>query len=221
MRTIKWTEAADPQGLCDEVRETLVGGGLACIPCGGRYRLLADLTNEEAVLALMQSKGRVREAPALVFISGEDELGRVAAEVEPLALALARRLWPQPLTIRVKPNPDLPAKVLKQLGGARGRIGVRVPSDALARAILARVGRPLLVSSANREHKAGASSPAQVRKTFGARVDVFIDRGDLVPEAASTVIDVRDGAIVITRAGAVSAEVIQAAADGGAQGHPQ
>ncbi len=204
MKTLPWSQVVDPQALCAEARPVIEEGGLVCLPCAGRYRILADFTNVDAVFRLMQSKGRVRQAPALVFIADETALPQVASEIDPIALRLAHELWPNPLTIRVKPNPELPNKILKQLGGSRSKIGVRVPGDTHAHALVRCLGRPLLVSSANREHKPGDSSPAQVRKTFGGRVDLFIDRGDLKPEGSSTVIDVKDGALVIERPGAYS-----------------
>ena len=158
MKTIKWTDSAQAGEIEQTVAEVLIGGGLACLPCGGKYRLLADLGNVDAVMHLMQSKGRVRRAPALVFIDREEQLSTVAEEVDPVALRLARALWPQPLTIRVRPNPELPIKVLKQLGGSKSRIGVRIPADPFIRALLVKVDRPLLVSSANKEAKSGDGS---------------------------------------------------------------
>jgi L-threonylcarbamoyladenylate synthase len=205
MKTISGNDAADPLEVCRSVAPVLEAGGLVCLPCGGRYRLLADVTNANAVLLLMQSKGRIRKAPALVFIDSEEHLALVADHVDPMALRLARALWPQPLTIRVTPHPDLPAEVLKQLGRSKSRIGVRIPGDELVRSLVRTVDRPLLVSSANKEKKAGDSSPAQVRRSFAGHVDLFVDQGDLSPEPLSTVIDVKNGKVVIERAGAISA----------------
>ena len=121
-----------------------------------------------------------------------------------MAKQLAKALWPQPLTIRVQLNEDLPRKIVKQLGGKKAKVGVRVPADELARDVVRRLNRPLLVSSANRQKKTGDSSPAQVRKTFGARVDIFVDSGDIRKDAVSTVVDIVDGNLSIERTGAVS-----------------
>lgn len=214
MKTIKWTDSSDVGEVQQAVVAVLQGGGLVCLPCGGKYRLLADLTNETAVLHLMQSKGRMRKAPALVFVADEQRLAEVAEELDPVALRLAKGLWPQPLTIRVRPHPELPTKVLKQLGGAKSRIGVRVPSEPLMRAVVEAAARPLLASSANKESRAGDGSPAQIRKSFAPHVDLFVDQGDLRPLPPSTVVEVRDGNVVVERAGAVSEESILALAGG-------
>jgi L-threonylcarbamoyladenylate synthase len=209
MKTIRIDDAQNVEAACAEFAAVLCDGGLVCMPCAGRYRVLADLTNTDAVLRLMQSKGRVKQAPSLVFIHDRSALDAVADGVDPLALRLASQLWPQPLTVRVTPTERLPEPVLKQLGGRKTKLGVRVPSDPLVRALVNVLQRPLLVSSANRERKAGETSPAQVRKTFNGKIDLFLDRGDLKAEALSTVIDVKDGQVVIERPGAISAETLQ------------
>jgi len=207
MKTLTWSEGGDPTHLCEELAAVIESGGLVCLPCAGSYRIVADLTNADAVMALMQSKSRVHEAPVLVFVSNDAKVQN-AGHADPQALHLAKQLWPEPLTIRVKPHPDLPGKVLKQLGGKKSKFGVRVPADGLMRALVDKVGNPLLVSSANRERKSGESSPAQIRKNFAARIDVFVDQGDLKPQAPSTVIDIKDGKVVVERQGAISAEML-------------
>jgi len=194
----------------DEVVQVLSDGGLICLPCSGSYRILADLTNEKAVNRLLQSKRRTSKAPSLVFVGDNAMLAAVADKIDPLAIKLAQRLWPGQVTILFDAHPDLPPRVVKQLCKANGKLGVRVPLDGLARRVVKQLGRPVLVSSANKEHKAGAGSPAQVRKTFRDRVDVFLDAGDLPPRPASTVVDVRAGRLAVTRPGAISQEQLDA-----------
>lgn len=213
MKTIRLSDAANNAALAQEAADVIRDGGLVCLPCSGRYRILANLEDTDAVIQLMQAKGRVHTAPALVFVPGPETIPRVARDVDPRALRLAQRFWPGPLTIRVQPSDDLPDAVRKQLGGRKSRIGVRVPGDAFARAAIVAGGIPVLVSSANRERKSGESSPAQVSKTFGRQVDLFIDGGDLKPGPPSTVVDVIDGEIVIERAGAIDEATLRRAVD--------
>lgn len=200
--------------LAKEAAEVIREGGVVCLPCAGRYRLFADLLNNDAVMRLMQAKSRIKTAPALVFIEGASDIDRVAEEIPALARKLASELWPQPITIRVKPSSELPKKVLKQLGGKKVRLGLRTPDGGLAQAVLRAVGSPLLVSSANREKKAGESSSAQVAKTFGPHIDLFINDGDLTPEAVSTIVNIENDAVVIERLGAVDEATIQSCSQG-------
>ena len=214
METIRLDDNTDRKALSQRLAGIIEEGGLVCLPCNGSYRIVADLTNADAVMELMQSKRRTRSAPALIFIDDEQRLDTLAADLDPLARRVARALWPQALTLRVRLHEDMPRKIVKQLGGKKAKVGVRVPNDELARMVARKVGRPLLVSSANRQKKPGESSPAQVRKTFGARVDIFVDAGDIKKSAVSTVVDIADGELSIKRTGAVTADAIQAVMDG-------
>lgn len=193
----------DPQAM-REVTSVLQHGGLVCLPCRGSYRIVADLLDEGAVSALLQAKRRTRKAPSLVFVDDRAMLGTVATDITALAERFADKLWPGPLTILFEPNPELPRKIVRQLSKANGKIGVRVPETPLAREVLRAAGRPLLVSSANKERKQGAGSAAQVRKNFGTRIDIFVDAGDLPPAPSSTVVEIDGDTAVITRPGAIS-----------------
>jgi L-threonylcarbamoyladenylate synthase len=193
-----------------KVARVLRDGGLACIPCGGHYRIVADFTDPGAVTELMQAKRRVRNAPVLVFVRDEEQLDEVAEELDPGSKRLAQHFWPGPLTIRVAPSKALPSKVRKTIGGKKTRLGVRVPADEFALMVVEELGKPLIVSSANREKKPGDSSAAQVRKNFGSRLGVFADQGELSPAAPSTVVEMVKGKVVVDRAGVIEAEELEA-----------
>lgn len=209
VKTLSFDPSSPLTDLAAAAVEVLREGGLVCLPCAGRYRILADLTNSDAVMKLMQAKSRIKTAPALVFVADESALASVTDELPDLAKKITNELWPQPITIRVAPSAELPKKVLKQLGGKKVKLGVRTPAGALPQAVAKAFGSPLLVSSANRQKKSGESSPAQVSKTFGAYVDLFINQGDLQPETPSTIVKIVDDSVVIERAGAVNAETIE------------
>ena len=209
MKTVKLEEFMHDKTIRQEVCRALDEGRLVCLPCNGTYRILADLQNPEAVTGLFQSKRRVRRAPALALISDTSMLSQVCDDVEPMAQKLAESLWPGPLTLLIATHKNLPRKITKQLAGGRGnKIGVRIPEQPWLRALVQEFGRPLLVSSANREKKGGETSPAQIRKNFTREVEVFIDDGELTPLGGSTVVDIDGGQTRIVRPGALEARFI-------------
>lgn len=207
MRTLTLDELEQNPGVYTEIHQVLERGGLVCLPCNGTYRIVVDLNNVDAVTKLYQSKRRVRKAPSLIFVDDKAMLKQVADEV-PESVQPLVDLWPGPLTILFDIHVDVPKKVRKQLG--KGKVGVRIPNSPLMQSVVRMLGRPVLVSSANREKKQGAGSPAQIRKNFGNLIDLFIDAGDLQKEDSSTVVDVLDGKVHITRPGAFEAELLQA-----------
>lgn len=208
MKTLPVGELVSGSQATDEVARVLADGGLVCIPCGGTYRLVCDVREPRAVMRLLQTKRRTGYAPSLVFVSDHEGLAGVAREVPPTARKLAEAYWPGPMTLLVEPGDALPGKVVKQLAKKTKRVGVRVPGDAHARAVVEAFGGPLLVSSANREHKAGANSGAHVRRSFGKYVDIFVDAGELPPAPTSTVVACDDDEVEVRREGAVSTEDI-------------
>lgn len=192
------------------VKSCLESGGIVCIPCRSSYRIVADLTNPKAVNALLFSKHRTTKAPSLVFIANYDALKSVATNVPAKAKILAQKLWPGELTIRFDPNEEtLPKAILKPLTKAGGKIGVRVPSEPWLLRLLKELDRPLLVSSANREKKHGASSPALIQKNFMAHVGIFVNAGDIPQSVPSTVIDFDNGVPIIKREGSISQNQIE------------
>jgi L-threonylcarbamoyladenylate synthase len=197
----------------DELIQILDDDGIICFPSENSYRLGASALSEKAVNALMAVKRRSAHAPALVFVSGPDALESVAADVSDTARLLARTFWPRPLTLLVSPGVVFPSKVRKTLSKATGLIGVRIPGHPVARAIVERFGKPLLVSSANLAKRSGASSPAQVKKNFSRQVDAMVDLGDLPSSPPSTLVDVSQGTFLIQRQGAVSEEEIRRVTD--------
>ena len=202
----------------DEAAQVLEDGGLVCVPCNGRYRILADLWSASAVMELLQSKRRVKKKPSLVFIADDSMLADTVEGVDETAKRLMEKFWPGPLTILFDPHPELPRKVSKELSRANGRLGVRVPDDQIARGVVKAFGGPVLVSSANRERKPGETSPAQIRRNFGNRIALFLDSGDLKDEGHSTVVDVDGGEVTVTRAGNIDEKAVLAGtADIGAE----
>ena len=210
MRTIELQEMMRGSEFVN-VRSCLESGGIVCIPCRSSYRIVADLTNPKAVNALLFSKHRTAKAPSLVFISSYEALKSVASNIPSKAKTLAKKLWPGELTIRFEPNEEtIPAAILKPLTKAGGKIGVRVPSEPWLLRLLREIDRPLLVSSANREKKHGASSPALIQKNFMSHVGIFVNAGDIPQSTPSTVIDFIDGEPSIKREGAISQSQIDA-----------
>jgi L-threonylcarbamoyladenylate synthase len=205
---IKYDEATNSSDKLQHIVNVLEDGGVVCLPCNGKYRLIADLADEAAVMGVMQAKRRVSKAPSLVFVADEKMLDDVADDIDPKARQLIKSLWPGPLTIRFDARRDLPRDVRKILVKATGKVGIRIPDDEFCHKIVEKLGRPIYVSSANKENKHGETSPAQIRQNFFGRIGLFIDAGDLNAGPSSTVVEVKNGEVKVVRDGHVPAEKI-------------
>ena len=189
-----------------EAATWIVNGGVVAIPTDTLYGLAADPFSPDAVARVFAVKGRPAER-ALPLIAADAaqiaaHLGRLPAD----AARLASRFWPGPLTLLVA----APRALARDVTGGTGTVGVRVPADAVARAICATVGRPITATSANLSGEAATADPGEVERAFGDRIDLLIDTGPTPGGAPSTIVDATGARPALGRAGALPWDEIQA-----------
>lgn len=183
-------------------------GDLVVVPTDTVYGVAADAFNPEAVLKLVQSKGRTRAAPPPVLIPGIPTLDALAENVPDEVRELVKMYWPGALTI------ILPAmsSLTWDLGDTRGTVALRMPSNRIVLELLSETG-PLAVSSANRTGEPPATTTAEAEAMLGDSVSVYLNDGT-GGTVASTIVDATgllapQGKLRIVREGAISAEEIR------------
>ena len=181
-------------------------GGLVALPTDTLYGLAADPFSAAAVARVFAVKGRGAER-ALPLIAAD--AAQVAEYLGGLPLAgqrLADRFWAGPMTLLV----HAPRALADGVSGGTGRVGVRVPANAVARAICAEAGRPITATSANVSGEPATADPDRVERTLGDALDLLIDAGTTRGGAPSTIVDVTGADPALVRAGAISWDDIQA-----------
>jgi len=186
--------------------ELIRQGKIVAIPTETVYGLAVDAANEEAVQALYVAKGRPKEKPFVV------QFGSVAAATEwggltGVAAKLAEAFWPGPLTLIVgKPeNVTLASRITA--GG--DTIGIRIPDNEVALAVLRAASEPLAVTSANLSGEPGARSAAEIAPALKERLALILDGGESPIGVASTVLDVTGDRFRILRQGTLTAADIE------------
>ncbi len=177
----------------------LLAGGVAAIPTDTVYGLAALATSVEAVGALIDLKGREQQQPIAVLV---DSVEAVAPYLEAAsALDGVARFWPGALTavVLARPGGLVPPVVTES-----ATIGVRMPDDDLARAVIRGCGGVLAVTSANRHGEPAATSAEECAAAFGDAL-VVLDGGTRNGTAPSTVVDLTGPRPRILRAGPISA----------------
>lgn len=183
----------------------LTRGGLVAFPTDTVYGLGADLFNVAAIERLFEAKGRSADRALPVLLADFRHATMVAADLPPLATALARRFWPGPLTLVVRRRPDVPAAAAA--GG--DTIGIRVPDHDVPRAIARGLGRPITGTSANSSGRGPHRSARAVEEDLGGRVDLVIPGECGAHAAPSTVVDCTQSPPTVLRVGALSLEEIR------------
>lgn len=192
--------------LLDEAVRAVRAGGVIALPTDTLYGLAADPSQAGAVARLFAIKGRTAER-ALPLIAADAEQVAARLGVLPrLADRLARRFWPGPLTLLV----PAPAWLAPFVSGGTGKVGVRVPAHAVARALCAACGLPLTATSANVSGAAPSADPDDIERVLGDRIDVLVDAGTTPGGAPSTIVDVTGEVPVLVRAGAIAWTEIEA-----------
>lgn len=180
-------------------------GKLVILPTDTVYGVGADPFNAGAIEALLAAKGRGRNKPSAVLIAKPETVDGLAMSVPSYARHLMEKFWPGGLTLIFRAQPSL----MWDLGDTNGTVGLRIPDDAIARALLEKTG-PLAVSSANQTGQPTATTITEAGFAFGPAVEAYLDGGERTGGTPSTIIDCTKPDPVMLREGALSAEMIQA-----------
>jgi len=159
-----------------EAAALLAAGELVAFPTETVYGLGANARNAAALGRIFEVKGRPKTDPLIVHVATAADAEPLLAMESPDSLALLRALaadfWPGPLTIVAPMAPDLPTL----LSAGTGSVGVRCPSHARARQLIAEAGVPVAAPSANRFGHVSPTKPEHVMSDLGtSRVFVLRD----------------------------------------------
>jgi len=191
----------------DEAAAILRTGGLVAFPTETVYGLGADATNDRAVAAIFEAKGRPRFNPLIVHLPAAAALEGIA-EVDRRARDVAARFWPGPLSLVLPRAKASPVSLLCSAG--LDSLAVRVPAHPVAMQLLLRVGRPLAAPSANRSGRVSPTRASHVAESLGAEVSLILDGGPCPIGLESTVLDLSGKEPVLLRPGAVTREELEA-----------
>src|SRR3954462_6530686 len=85
--------------------ELLRSGGLVAFPTETVYGLGADATDDRAVAAIFEAKGRPRFNPLIVHLADE-QAAATLVRFDERAELLAQTFWPGPLTLVLSRRPE-------------------------------------------------------------------------------------------------------------------
>ena len=182
-------------------------GELVAFPTETVYGLGADATNERAVAAIFEAKGRPRFNPLISHVLGPEEAKRLVQWNE-TADKLAAQFWPGPLTLVLPRAKDSPVALLATAG--LDTVAVRAPAHPLAQALIRAVGRPLAAPSANRSGAVSPTRAEHVAESLGDKVKMILDGGPCAVGLESTVLDLTTAPPTLLRPGGVTREAIEA-----------
>ncbi|MDD7770603.1 L-threonylcarbamoyladenylate synthase [Suipraeoptans intestinalis] len=191
--------------ILQEAGRILREGGLVAFPTETVYGLGADALNEKAAEKIYAAKGRPSDNPLIVHIAEKEALDRIAKEISAEATKVIEKYWPGPLTLIFEKTDAVPEGTT----GGLDTVAVRMPSHALARALIREGGGYVAAPSANTSGRPSPTSAEHVREDLWGKVDLIIDGGETEIGIESTILDVSVTPPVILRPGAITKEMLE------------
>ena len=186
----------------------LRAGGLVAMPTETVYGLAADAGSERAVASLYAAKQRPAFNPLIAHVL-DIEAAQREATLDADAMTLARAFWPGPLTLVAPVSAQTRVSPLARAG--LDSVALRAPSHAVARALIAAAGAPLVAPSANRSGRVSPTNAAHVLADLDGRIDLILDAGPTEAGVESTIVACLGGAPRLLRHGAIPREAIEEA----------
>lgn len=190
---------ADTPGI-EKSAQIILQGGVVSFPTETFYGLAADPLNEGALQKIFQIKGREESKPLLLLIGDRTWVPGIARKISPLAERLMEKFWPGPLTLVLEALPHLPALITANTG----KVGLRASSHPVARALALAAGRAITGTSANVSGQPDITTPREVFRVLGEKLDAILDGGKTAGGLGSTVLDVSGVPPRVIREGVIS-----------------
>lgn len=185
--------------------DTIKNGGTVVFPTETVYGLGANALDGEAVKQIFAAKGRPGDNPLIVHIEDFAQLKTIAEEIPVKARKLMEVFWPGPITFILRKSENIPDEVSAGLD----TVGVRMPSNMIARALIRESALPIAAPSANLSGKPSPTTSEAVIEDLDGRVDSIIVSEDSEVGIESTVIDMTKEPPVILRPGKINQKDIQ------------
>lgn len=185
--------------------ELLKKGEIVAIPTETVYGLAGNGLSADAVKKIFEAKGRPSDNPLILHISSVDWLYRYAENVPDLALRLAERFWPGPLTM-IMPKKSI---VPMETSGGLDTVAFRMPNNQWTLKLIEACDFPLAAPSANLSGLPSPTRAGYVYNDMEGKIPLIIDGGQCFYGLESTVITLTDNGVRILRPGGVTAEMLK------------
>ena len=183
----------------------LRSGEVVGIPTETVYGLAANAFDEAAVAKIFKAKGRPQDNPLIVHISAFSELAALVKEVPESAKKLADAFWPGPLTMILPKSDKIPNAVCAGLA----TVAIRMPSHAVARAVIQKAGVPLAAPSANLSGSPSPTNAKYVYDDMNGKIPMILVGGSSKVGVESTVITLALDTPRVLRPGGITVEQLR------------
>ena len=172
---IKIYEQNPDENKISEVVAILRKGGLVIFPSDTVYALGCDITNNKALEKVARIKGVKLDKANFSFICNDlSNLSDYVKQINTQTFKILKRSLPGPYTFILPGNSNLP-RVFKK----KKEVGIRVPDNNIALAIVQELGNPIISTSIKDEDEIieYTTDPELIYEKWEKLVDIVIDGG--------------------------------------------
>ena len=203
-KIIKIKDVDIDKALIQEAADMLRQGQLVAMPTETVYGLAANGMDVAAVKALYNAKGRPSYKAFSLQVADVSQVKDIVSRVPDMAMKLFDRFCPGPITI-ILPKKDT---VPKEVTGGKRTVGIRIPDNKIALAVLKSAGVPLAVPSANISSHPSPTSSQMVYEDMKGLIPLILDGGPCDLGIESTIVDCTGDSPMVIRHGAISEKEI-------------
>lgn len=189
----------------EEVTQKLLAGGIGVLPTDTIYGIVARALDAKAVERVYEVRRRRPDKPCIILIADVSDLEQFG--VAPLPVL--EKLWPGAVSVILSCHDEASmgegGDDLVYLHRGTNALAFRLPAGEDLRELLRKTG-PLIAPSANIEGMKPAVTIEDAKVYFDDKVDFYVDVGMRVGEP-STLVEVKDGRVLVLRQGAVNIPV--------------
>ncbi|MDX1462612.1 MAG: L-threonylcarbamoyladenylate synthase [Marinirhabdus sp.] len=198
-----YEENPNPKDI-KKVVDIIRNGGLVIYPSDTVYALGCDITNNRALERVAHLKGVKLEKANFSFVCEDlSNLSDYVKQIDSATFKLLKRALPGPYTFILPGNNNLPTVFKK-----KEEVGIRVPDNAIVRALVRELGNPIISTSIKDDDEVieYTTDPELIFEKWEKLVDVVID-GGYGGNIASTVIDLTGNEPELIREGKGALEI--------------
>ena len=198
-----YPENPNPKAV-QKVVEVLKRGGLVIYPTDTVYGLGCDITNIKALERIAQIKGVKLEKSNFSFVCEDlSNLSDYVKQIDTAIFKILKRALPGPYTFILPGSKSLPNPFKK-----RKTVGIRVPDNSIALALVSALGNPIVSTSIRDEDDIieYTTDPELILEKWDNLVDIVVD-GGYGGNEASTIIDLSGDTPELVRDGKGSLDI--------------
>lgn len=177
----------------------LTAGNLIIIPTDTVYTIACSIQSQKAIEKIQKIKNSKSTDQMSILCADITSIAKYA-KISDNTFTTIRRNLPGPFTFILPATRKTPEKALQN----RDTVGVRVPDNNIALAIIKELGCPLLCSSVEHSHTNEAeylTDPSLIEENYtGQGIELVVD-GGISSGVASTVVDCTGEEPQVTRQG--------------------